>query len=221
MPHLDSVHTAPHRDPEDSTQEPYPRPGTIQSAGLVERLRRRKVTWRTLLVYGAALILLLLADPRPGPFMAGTLIIVAGLLLRIWTFGHLRKNLMLVTTGPYAYTRNPAYLGSALILIGLFLAAGNSNTIRGLVLWAIGLVGIGIFFATYLPRKYAREYGKLAALFPDQIERHAAYVPDFFPRFTPWRSGDPRRFSWRCVSANHEWVWPIACALALILMWCA
>ena len=49
----------------------------------------------------------------------------AGLALRIWTFGHLEKNQHMITTGPYAHSRNPAYLGSFLIVCGFGLAAGT------------------------------------------------------------------------------------------------
>lgn len=219
MPPAPQIHRVTPREVEDTSPAPYPRPGSIQSERWTERLRHRKITPRTLLVYVTGLAVVVGATPMTATFMAGTTIVVAGLALRIWTFGHLQKNLVLTTTGPYAHTRNPAYLGSALIMVGLFLAAGNPYTPLGLVIWAAGIMGLVVFFSKYLPRKYSREYGQLEQIFPDEIKRHAAHVPNFFPRLTPWRSGDPRRFSWARVQANHELIWPVACALALGLMW--
>ncbi len=197
----------------------YPDKQAIQNARLVTRLKARRLTPRLFVVYTASLALLVLARPWLPAFGAGALLCAGGLGVRIWSFGHLHKNQHLVTTGPYAHTRNPAYLGSALVMTGLFLAAGNPYDTPGIALWAAGALGLVIFFGGYLPRKYRREYGQLRRLFGPALDRHAAHVPNFWPRVVPWRSGDTQRFSWRCVSANHEWIWPAAVSLALALMW--
>lgn len=170
-------------------------------------------------LYLSAILLALLADPRPGPFAAGCVLVALALALRIWTFGHLDKNQHMVTTGPYAYTRNPAYLGSFVAMCGLALAAGNAETTRGRVVWGLAIVLAAAFFLTYLPRKFAREYGRLQRKFGADLERHAANVPDFWPQLKPWRSGDPRRFSWERVSYNHEWPWSVILAALLVAIW--
>jgi protein-S-isoprenylcysteine O-methyltransferase Ste14 len=176
---------------------------------------------RQLLVYLAAIALALLADPRPATFAAGCGLVAIAWALRIWAFGHLDKNQHMVTTGPYAYTRNPAYLGSFLAMCGVALAAGNAETLRGRLVWGFAvLLGI-VFFAYYLPRKFAREYGRLERLFGADLERHAAHVPDFWPQMTPWRSGDPRRFSWQRVTDNREWPWGVVLGGLLLLIWFA
>jgi protein-S-isoprenylcysteine O-methyltransferase Ste14 len=174
---------------------------------------------RQLGVYLAAIALLMFADPRPVTFAIGCAIVALAWVLRIWAFGHLDKNLHMVTTGPYAHTRNPAYLGSFLALVGVALAAGNPETTRGRIVWGIALLLCVLFFAVYLPRKFAREYGRLRGIFGEELERHAAHVPDFLPRLTPWRSGDPRRFSWARVSGNHEWPWGLVLGLLLVAIW--
>jgi len=207
--------TSTHKDEIPS----YPHPESLQAASIWQRLRKRRLTPRILLVYLASAALLLFSDPVAMTFLPGVLLVGLGLAIRIWTFGHLRKNAKLVTTGPYAYTRHPAYLGSTLILAGLFLAAGNPYTATGQMLWVAGVVGLGIFFGLSLPRKFKREDRQLRRLFPEQSESHVAHVPIFFPRLTPWHSGDNSRFSWYCVNANHELVWPLVCFVALGLMW--
>ncbi|KEZ76309.1 methyltransferase family protein [Salinisphaera hydrothermalis] len=196
----------------------YPDEHSIQNADLLTRLRSRRITPRLLLAYAAALGLLLFAAPWAPSYALGCVVVLSGLALRIWTFGHLRKNQNVITTGPYAHTRNPAYVGSALVMTGLFIAAGNPYDYRGLAIWMAGIVALYVFFKHYMPRKYRREYGKLRKLFGPAVDEHAAHVPDFFPRLTPWRSGDTQRFSWACVRANHEWVWPLAGILALIII---
>jgi protein-S-isoprenylcysteine O-methyltransferase Ste14 len=113
---------------------------------------------RQLGVYAAAILLALLADPRPATFAAGCVLVALALALRIWAFGHLDKNQHMVTTGPYAHTRNPAYLGSFLAMIGLALAAGNAETTRGRIVWGLALLFVVVFFVLYLPRKDQRRF---------------------------------------------------------------
>lgn len=179
----------------------------------------KKLTWRKLVVYAAALVVAAAADPRPATFIAGCCLVAIALALRIWAFGHLEKNVLMVTTGPYAYTRNPAYFGSFLALVGMALAAGNPQSPRGLAVWGLALLLVIGFFGFYFPRKMKREYPRLQALFGAQVDRHAANVPDFWPRLTPWRSGDDRRFSWSRVADNHELSWGLVFAAGLAVVW--
>lgn len=171
------------------------------------------------MVYVLAAVLVAFADPRPVTFAIGCAIALLAWFLRIWAFGHLEKNQLMVTTGPYAHVRNPAYLGSFIAMIGVALAAGNAETRHGLVVWGFALVLVVVFFVAYLPRKFEREYTRLKRLFGEQVERHAANVPDFVPRLSPWRSGDDRRFSWQRVGANHEWPWGMVLAVLLLAIW--
>jgi protein-S-isoprenylcysteine O-methyltransferase Ste14 len=170
-------------------------------------------------VYASALLLVLLADPRPAPFAIGCGVAALAWGLRIWAFGHLDKNQHMVTTGPYAHTRNPAYLGSFLALVGVGLAAGNAETPRGRIVWGLVLLLVVIFFTLYLPRKFDREYPRLRRLFGEDLDRHAANVPNFWPKLAAWRSGDSRRFSWQRVSANREWPWGAVLTLLLAAIW--
>lgn len=184
-----------------------------------ERLRQRRITSRQIALYIAALFILALAQPSWPTFIGGCVFVALGLAIRAWTFGHLEKNLGLTTTGPYAHSRNPAYLGSLAVLVGIALAAGNASTAVGIMLWGAGVIGVGVFLLSYMPRKYAREYGRLKALFPEQEHRHAIHVPHFWPRLTPWHSGDQRRFSLARLRRNHEPGWPLICIVALAVMW--
>ncbi len=180
--------------------------------------RRKRLTWRKIAVYLAGAALIALADPRPPGFAAGCVLVALAWALRIWAFGHLEKNATLVTTGPYAHTRNPAYLGSFLALLGVSLAAGNAETFQGRLVWGLALLLVLVFLGFYLPRKFRKEYSRLERLFGEPVRRHAENVPDFLPRLRPWRSGDPRRFSWKRVGENHEWPWGLVLVLVLVLI---
>ena len=48
-----------------------------------------------------------------------------GVLVRALASGHIRKNAALATTGPYAHTRNPLYLGFIIIAVGFVISARN------------------------------------------------------------------------------------------------
>ena len=64
-----------------------------------------------------------LARPTWRSIALGAIVFVPGLLVRALASGHVQKNEALATSGPYAYTRNPLYLGSLLIGVGFAIAA--------------------------------------------------------------------------------------------------
>src|SRR6201998_3219545 len=104
----------------------------------------------------------------------GAVVIVAGLLVRAFASGHVRKNEALATSGPYAYTRNPLYLGSLLIGIG-FAVAGRS--------WWVGVALVAMFFALYFPVFLEKE-AFLRQKFPE-FDEYSRDVPRISPRLTP------------------------------------
>jgi protein-S-isoprenylcysteine O-methyltransferase Ste14 len=108
----------------------------------------------------------------------GFVIAIAGVLVRALASGHIQKNAALATTGPYAYTRNPLYLGSIIIAIGFIVAARN--------LW-IGVATLAMFAFIYLPVIKAEESYLRSAF--SGYDRYASAVPRLFPRFTRYQSG--------------------------------
>ena len=118
------------------------------------------------------------ARPTWPSLSAGFAIAAAGILVRALASGHIRKNAALATTGPYAYTRNPLYLGSIIIALGFIVAARN--------VW-IGLGAIAMFAFVYLP-VIAAEEKYLRSAFPG-YDDYASHVPRFLPRLTPYRPG--------------------------------
>jgi protein-S-isoprenylcysteine O-methyltransferase Ste14 len=119
-----------------------------------------------------------LARPSWRSIALGAVVIVPGLLIRALASGHVRKNEALATSGPYAYTRNPLYLGSLLIGIGFAVAARS---------WWVGIVLVVMFFAIYLP-VIRDEEAFLRGRFPE-FEEYARRVPRMLPRIAPPGSG--------------------------------
>jgi len=124
-----------------------------------------------------AAVYLWFASPTWLWIAAGTAFIVAGIAIRAAASGHIRKNRELTTTGPYAYTRNPLYLGSILIAIGFAVAARN---------WWIA-VGLILMFALIYWPVIRDEEKYLRATFPG-YEQYADSVPRFLPRLYAYRT---------------------------------
>src|SRR5580765_5791876 len=71
--------------------------------------------WRVRLGYPLVIVVLFFSRPTPRSILAGALVGAMGLWLRAFAAGYLHKQEVLTVTGPYAYTRNPLYLGSAIL----------------------------------------------------------------------------------------------------------
>jgi len=135
-----------------------------------------------------------LARPTWRFLACGAILIAPGLLIRALASGHVRKNEALATSGPYAYTRNPLYLGSLLIGIGFAVAARS---------WWVGVVLVAMFFAIYLPVIRDEEVF-LRRTFPE-FEEYARHVPRMLPRITPRRDGESGGFSFDLYLKHREY----------------
>ncbi len=120
-----------------------------------------------------ATLYLWLARPSWSCLAAGGAIVAIGVALRAYASGHLHKASELTTTGPYAYTRNPLYLGSLIIAAGLALAARS--------IW-IAVAMAATFIAIYVPVMDFEERF-LASRFPGFGE-YARGVPRLLPRWS-------------------------------------
>lgn len=163
--------------------------------------------WRLPLSAAAAVAALVLAHPTWNTFAAGLPLIAFGAAVRTWSSGYIRKNKALATDGPYAYTRNPLYLGSFLIGLG-FVVASASVAVAGL--FGVGFVVIYAGVIRSEEDYLARSFG---AIFSEYVQR----VPRFVPRFTaaPYGLG---QFDWALVLKHREYqAWlGIAGALAVL-----
>jgi protein-S-isoprenylcysteine O-methyltransferase Ste14 len=132
-----------------------------------------------------------LSRPTVESLAWGAPVSFAGLLLRGWAAGHLAKNRRLATTGPYAYTRNPLYLGTLLVALGLSIAAQS--------VWLAVLFAV-VFAFVYLPVIELEEQ-HLRKLFPEYT-RYAERVPRLWMRL-PGSGGDG--FRWQLYIKNQEY----------------
>jgi protein-S-isoprenylcysteine O-methyltransferase Ste14 len=142
-----------------------------------------------------AVIYFWLARPTWLSIALGLIVVAPGLLVRALASGHVRKNESLATSGPYAYTRNPLYLGSLLIGVGFAVAARS---------WWVGVALVLMFFAIYLP-VIRDEEAFLRQKFPE-FEEYARQVPRMLPRLTAGsRAENASEFSWELYLKHREW----------------
>jgi protein-S-isoprenylcysteine O-methyltransferase Ste14 len=142
-----------------------------------------------------AAVFLWLAHPGSRSMLPSVAFVAPGLWLRGYAAGYVKKNAELTTTGPYAYTRNPLYLGSMLIAFGFAAAAAS-----WIVLAALAVLFAAIYIPTILSEEvWLREH---FAGFAEYTHR----VPRLLPRFTPApSSGERGAFSWVLYRKHREY----------------
>jgi len=145
-----------------------------------------KTTWQKIarrirvpLGFVMAVVFLIFAKPTPATLAWSLLLVLPGLWLRGYAAGYVKKNAELTRTGPYAYTRNPLYLGSMSIAFGFAVATAEP--------W-LGLLLLALLLAIYVPTILSEE-AYLRATFP-AFDAYAARVPRLLPRLTPARFTD-------------------------------
>lgn len=157
----------------------------------MRRLRLRAV-WLLILPF------LWFSRPTSGLLAVGAAISVVGILIRGWAAGViLEKDRKLTTSGPYARTRNPLYLGSFFLGLGLTVAGGH---------WIWPFVFL-VFFLSVYGLTMRGEVELLTEIFGDAYRHYADQVPLFVPRWTAYRSpeGPGRGFTLAAWKKNREY----------------
>ncbi len=137
-----------------------------------------------------AIIILTFASIKIELLPIGVILVVTGELLRLngvrYAGGETRTlkvgASVLCSSGPFAYLRNPLYLGNVIIYAGMVLIAG------GEFVWILLPTTLTFFFLEYgliisleeetLRKKFNEEYGEYLSM-----------VPRLIPRVTPWKGG--------------------------------
>jgi hypothetical protein len=153
--------------------------------------------WRVRAGYPVALAVFYFARPEPKLILAGGVIGFVGLLIRAYAAGYLHKQEVLTTTGPYAFTRNPLYLGSSLLAVGLAIACGS---------WRSALLLL-VYFSFFYFVVMRREEGELLAQHGAAFEDYARRVPLFLPRLSSGGTAhaEGASFSFAQYRKNHEY----------------
>ncbi len=149
------------------------------------------------------IFLVITSQPSPTPYMWGLLAMVCGELIRMWGVAHAggatRTRQVgaptLVTSGPFAYMRNPLYIGNALIYVGVVCLAG------GKLLWIAIALGFCILQYGLI---VSLEEATLVKLFGGEYEFYRRSVPRWLPRLIPWSWSIPRKPNWKDAWRNEK-----------------
>ena len=149
-------------------------------------------------VFGALFLWFAPRYTTPLTLAVGGVLSLIGVLIRAWATGHIVKNQKLTTTGPYAHTRNPLYLGSFFIALGFAIAAH----------WVAVLLVVAFWVGVYGPT-ITRERDYLRSVYGVAYASYEASVPGFLPRLSPWAgpAGEDRSggFSVALYLRHNEW----------------
>ena len=134
------------------------------------------------------LLVSLMGEPERISLYIGTVIAALGALVRLWASGHVKKNKVLATDGPYAFVRHPLYVGNILLLVGYSLASS--------LWWSYILMVALLLF--YYPPTISYEDNKLRQHFGEAWETWSKTTHALIPTL-PERSGlstDSSKSSW-------------------------
>ncbi len=134
--------------------------------------------------------------------------IIAGALLRLWSNGYAIKNDRLSTCGPYAFVRNPLYLGTLLIALGLAIVLK-----MGLAMTVLFLAVLGWVYS----KTIREEERMLEARFGDEYKKYCSKIPPLLPSLIPYLQGEkwPFRIQRLIDSKEHKPVFWIIILLIL------
>lgn len=168
------------------------------------------VRWRVRLGYPLAIAVLLFARPTLRSILGGTVVGAIGLWLRGFAAGYLHKQEILTVTGPYAYTRNPLYLGSAILALGTGIATHS---------WISAAILFG-YFVLFYSVVMRREEKELHLRHGAAFEEYARAVPLFLPRSMAVKlpGASAGAFSLVQFKKNHEWRAAVGFLLLLIVL---
>jgi len=145
------------------------------------------------LFVGAVLVVIFAKPQFPGIWI-GMILIFIGESIRIWAAGHLQKNEVLTVTGPYAYVKNPLYIGSIFITAGFCILADNIYFLAA---------AFFMFCFHYIPYKKRVEGDRLRRIFGSKFDDYDEKVPDYIPRWVPY-SNEKASWQFKCFVGNSE-----------------
>lgn len=150
-------------------------------------IRHRRYRFRQFVGLAFVILVSIAGEPKENLFLAGTPLVLAGIAIRLWASGYVKKNSNLATDGPYSYVRHPQYVGNIILGFGFCLASG---------LWWSFPLFVAVILVFY-PPAIRREDGRLHRLFQKEWEEWRERTRALLPRFSPYSPGSVGEWSLR------------------------
>lgn len=158
----------------------------------VRDFRRLIFTYRSYTPIPFLLVMLWFARPTPMSLIVGFCVVFLGECIRFWgvsiagaetrTTGKVGST-FLITNGPFAYVRNPLYVGNMLLYGGIGVMS------MALFPWLLIIASVWFYIQYLLIVTQEEEY--LAGQYGDEYATYRSEVRRFFPRPTPYISQRP------------------------------
>jgi protein-S-isoprenylcysteine O-methyltransferase Ste14 len=140
-------------------------------------VRYRRDRFRQFIGVSFVILVSLAGKPKEPLFFFGVAVVILGITARMWASGHIKKNKVLATDGPYAYVRHPLYVGNIALGLGFCIASG--------LWWSLPLFIVIIIL--FYPHAIRHEDEKLHRMFSDEWEQWRQRTRALIPRLTPFQ----------------------------------
>lgn len=154
-----------------------------------------------------AIVFIIFSRPTPLLLVVGGAVAFLGVAIRGWASGHIRKARELAISGPYAYTRNPLYVGSFILGLGFTISSG---------VWWLALLFIALFLGIYLPVMRV-EVDDIRRIFGEEFDEYERNVPMFIPHLTAWKKTE-HKFDFQLYLQYREYRAALGAALAIVAL---
>ena len=160
-----------------------------------------------------------LAIARPASltvYVICSLLVILGCLLRSWAAGYLFKGKRVAVGGPYAYVRNPLYVGSFVLGAGFCTALWQKPLpLSSLLIASAFLLGFGVVYRA----KTLAEEKELVSNLGDPYRHYAGQVPPFLPIHGRVAGLGDQHFSWELYRRNREYECWLGSAALLVFLY--
>lgn len=134
------------------------------------------------------------ARPNNLHLSLGALLLFVGEAIRIWAVSYAggitrTRNVgapKICSSGPYAFVRNPLYVGNMMMYLGVVFIAGAANV------YLMAATTIAFFLIQY-SLIISLEEETLRGLFEKNYKEYEKNVPAIFPRLSSWKNPDNRK----------------------------
>jgi len=155
---------------------------------------------RFAVIYPFGLFVMFFCSLDEASIRAGIGFIIAGALIRLWSNGYAIKNDKLTTSGPYAFVRNPLYLGTFLIAIGFVIVLKSENPLLERIVGGLFLLALSFMYY----RTINAEQGMLLVKFKDAYKDYCKQVPAMVPCLVAYSKGEKWPFSLQRLFKSKE-----------------
>jgi protein-S-isoprenylcysteine O-methyltransferase Ste14 len=170
------------------------------------------------------ILMLIFQQSTPLSLIIGFTIALIGELIRFWGVSWAGSETrstggvggtFLIISGPFAYVRNPLYVGNILLYLGL--------GIMSFALFPYLPIGAIIFFLFQYYYIVNEEERFLREKFNEQYKDFCKHVPAFFPRLTPYKNSNvvqpPYNFKAGIRSESRSLQAFFGISLLLVILW--